>query len=200
MKNQLSAYEQLLGLAARQRGYFSVQQALELGVSRRSVDYWRSQGRFVPVLRGVYRLAGYFDEGFIDDVWPVWLASGQDTIISHESALVLHGLSDLIPNKIHLSIPRSRRGRHHPKTVQVHTLSQPITEPDVTNHEGIPVTQIERTLIDCLTAHVQLDQIQLAYNQTIQHGMTTPKRLLLSANSRSKASQKRLKELVERSL
>lgn len=194
--NNSSGYEHLLALAARQRGYFAVHQALTMGVSRRTIQYWRSKNRFVPVLRGIYRLFGYYQQGLIDDVWPVWLASGQDTIVSHESALVLYDLSDLMPNTIHLSVSYQRRGRHYPSEVRIHTFTKEIPKSEITYHEGIPVTQIERTIIDCVASHVQRDQVQLACHQAVERGLTTSTRLLEAAANRSQASVKMIKPFL----
>lgn len=196
MSIDLAPYEQLLGLAARQRGYFSAKQAAELGVSYRTIDYWRGKRRFEQVERGVYRLAGYFSEGFLDDVWPLWLASGVDAVVSHESALLLHNLSDLFPSGVHLTVDRTHRGRHYCAGVRAHTTATPFPDEDVAYVQGIPVTAVERTLIDCVTDHVQLDQIELALEQAIDRGMTTRERLLEKALERSQACAKKLSKLV----
>ena len=40
-----------------------------------------------------------------------WLAVGkQNAVVSHESALDLLDLSDVSPDRVHLTVPRSRRG------------------------------------------------------------------------------------------
>lgn len=55
-----------------------------------------------------------------------WLAAGPErAVVSHESALDLLEFSDVIPNAIHLTIPRSRRGLVAPHGVLLHTTTRP---------------------------------------------------------------------------
>lgn len=54
-----------------------------------------------------------------------WLTAGEKiAAVSHESALDLHGLSDVIPNKVHLTLPRAKRYRSPSPGVAIHTTSR----------------------------------------------------------------------------
>lgn len=72
-------------------------------------------------------------------------------VVSHESALVLHGLSDVNPTRIHLTVPRD----NHPRAAggdlyRLHRRDLPAV--DVTEKHDLPVTTVVRTIRDCLRA------------------------------------------------
>lgn len=46
-------------------------------------------------------------------------------MVSHESALELHALCDVIPVAVHLSLPRAKRGQRPRPGVRLHTLERP---------------------------------------------------------------------------
>lgn len=148
-------------------------------------------------MRGVYRLAGYFHEGFVDEVWPAWLACGADGVVSHESALVLHDLTDLMPSGVHLTLPYSTRGRHIPPQVHRHVIQEPIPAADIVSYEGFPMTQVERTIVDCASLQIRPDQIEVACHQALERAVTTPERLLAIARDRSARVQRQLRNAIE---
>ena len=60
--------------------------------------------------RGLYRLR-HFRISSPEHVVAAWLPlRDAGAVVSHESALELHDLSDLIPVAVHLSLPRAKRG------------------------------------------------------------------------------------------
>ena len=42
-----------------------------------------------------------------EDLTTIWLWSEQKGVVSHETALMLHNLSDVLPRKTHLTLPAS---------------------------------------------------------------------------------------------
>jgi predicted transcriptional regulator of viral defense system len=60
------------------------------------------------------------------------LALGSDALISHESALALLDLSDVIPDAIHIVVPRSRRYRPALPGVRLHTTTRPLARGEIT--------------------------------------------------------------------
>ena len=117
-------------------------------------------------------------------------------VVSHESALELHGLSDVIPDAVHLSLPRSERGQRRRAGVRLHTLNRPPEPAEIREIAGLPVTSPERTIIDALEAGTQPEQIELAVHQALERGLTTPRRLRAAASTRSA----RVRKFIERVL
>lgn len=171
---------------------------MELGVGRMSVHYWSKKGRFVPVARGVYRLVGYYDEGPADRVWPAWLRIGPEAVVSHESALELHELADVIPAYVHLTVRRALRYRTTPADARLHTILEPLGGRDVAYVFGLPVTSVERTIVDCAASGTQPDQIELACHEAVvDRGLTTPERLRRAASRRSRNVERRIERALE---
>ena len=97
--------------AYQQGGYFSVDQAGKHGVSRQLLNHHVRQGRFERVRRGLYRVRG-FPTSEHDEMREKWMAVGMDkAVLSHASALALLELSDNVPDRVHLLVPRRHLGR-----------------------------------------------------------------------------------------
>ena len=107
-----------------------------------------------------------------------------EAVVSHESALELHELSDVIPDAVHLSLPRTGRGQRRRTGVQLHALSRPPEETEVREVAGLPVTSPERTIVDALEAGAQPEQVELAVRQALERGLTTPRRLRAATSTR----------------
>lgn len=88
----------LFDLASGQAGYFTTKQAAESGYSRALLAYHAKAGTFVRVRRGLYRLREY-PPSPREHVLAAWLAVGKgNAVVSHESALDILELSDVIPD------------------------------------------------------------------------------------------------------
>jgi hypothetical protein len=84
-------------------------------------------------------------------LWP----HGILAVISHESALVLHDLSDVSPPGVHITVPSTYRIRRRiPRVLTVHHADLEPRDREVI--DGIPVTTPLRTIRDCAAAHVPL--------------------------------------------
>src|SRR3982751_2612486 len=71
--------------------------------------------------RGLYRLRGYPGSPQDEELQAKWLAVGVERAdVSHESALDLHELSDVIPNSVHLLVDRDDRGIKRLQGVGLH--------------------------------------------------------------------------------
>lgn len=179
----------LFGTASGQHGYFTARQARLCGFGTSLIAYHYRRGRFVRAHRGVYRLRDY-PSSPEDEVVAAWLAVGKDeAVVSHESALDLLGLSDVIPNAIHLTVPRSRRYLPTLPGVRLHTTTKPFLPVDVTTREGIRLTSVSRTIVDAAEWGTGPEQVEMAVRQAIAWGMTTPRRLERALDGRSKRVQ-----------
>src|SRR5690242_4300023 len=99
----------LFATASEQHGYFTSAQARGCGFTRFLLARHAATGRFIRVRRGLYRLRDY-PSSPREEVVAAWLAVGKDAaVVSHASALDLLGLSDVVPDLVHLTVPRSKR-------------------------------------------------------------------------------------------
>jgi predicted transcriptional regulator of viral defense system len=190
-------HDRLYRLAESQAGYFTAQQAIGAGMDRSTLRHHaRPGGRYERARRGLYRLR-HFPSSPYEHVVVAWLGlRGAPAVVSHESALELYDLSDVIPDAIHISLPRTKRGQRPRPGVRFHTLEQPPSPSEVRTVHGIPVTTPERSIVDSLEAGTQPEQVEMAIRQALERGLTTPRRLQAAAEGRSS----RVRELIEQTL
>lgn len=183
--------------AEAQAGYFTARQAVNAGMDRSTLRHHaRPGGRYERVRRGLYRLR-HFPSSPHEHIMAAWLPlRDAGAVVSHESALELHGLSDVIPDAVDLSLPRAERGQRRRVGVRLHTLNRPPTKAEVHNLAGLPVTSSERTIVDVLETGTQPEQIEMAIRQALERGLTTPRRLREAASPRPA----RVRKFIERRL
>lgn len=127
------------------------------------------------VARGVYRISRFPASPRADlwtaVLWPRGNASVKG-ILSGETALLLHGGTDVNPSLIHVTLPkRSRIERTPPAPIKLHFAD--IDQGDVELLDGLPVTSARRTLRD-----LRSDPAQSRYADTFErwlkeHGSTS---------------------------
>ncbi len=174
----------LLHFAESQQGYFTSRQAVECGFSRSNFHRKIRSGKWCKEeLWGIYRLANYPSSTRQElALWTLWSADGQGNpqgIWSHETALDIHGLSDVAPAKLHMSVPRSfRKGNAIPNILCLHFVDE-IPQPDLEIRKGYRVTTPLRTLADVIrkgtTQHeqIQLAILDLAIQKSLIKGLAT---------------------------
>lgn len=189
--------ECLVWIASEQHGYFTNPQALACGYSRFLLARGTETGRFVRVRRGLYRLRDYpsFPR---EEVVAAWLAVGKDiAVVSHESALEFLDLSDVIPQYIHLTVPRSKRNLPRLPNVKVHTTGRPFGPLDVVTREGIRLTSAGRSILDAAETGTAPDQIEMAVHQALDRGLITRERLESDARFRSGRVQRLIDQVLD---
>jgi predicted transcriptional regulator of viral defense system len=169
-------WDALYGVAASQEGLFTTRQAASAGYSPALLAHHQEAGRITRIRRGIYRLIHY-PPGEHEELVAVWLWSESQGVISHETALSLQGLSDVLPALIDLTLPLAWRKRRFrvPKGVVLHFSAVP-TE-DRSWIEAVPVTSIRRTLNDCAVAGLSPELLRQAAKQALTRGLVIPTEL-----------------------
>jgi predicted transcriptional regulator of viral defense system len=185
-------HERLFAIATEQAGYFTTAQARDCGFSSPLLTHHAKSGRFVRVARGLYRFRDY-PTSPREELLAAWLRLAPWAVVSHESALELLGLSDIIPNLIHLSVPRARRKLARRSGVALHTTTRPLDGVDVAVRDGMRLTGPARTIADVAEAGLAPEQVIRAAAQAIDRGLTTPSRLREAVMGRGR----RVEQLVE---
>lgn len=175
----------LFDLASSQGGYFTAGQATYCGYSRSLLSHHAGSGKFRRTKHGLYRYVE-FPSSPHEEVIAAWLAAGKhEAIVSHESALDLLELSDVIPDLIHITVPRSRRYRTSFPGVTIHTTTRDIQRSDTTVVEGIRISNAARSIVDSIDYGTAHEQVIAAIDKALERGFTTRQRLLETAQSRS---------------
>lgn len=178
-------------VAEASTGYFTASQAADAGYSRSLLAHHAASGNLERVEHGIYRLRR-FPESSQADLVVASLRTGGASAISHESALALWGLSDVLPSRVHVTVPRTASRRR--PGLRLHTGA--LSEADVTEREGVRVTSVERTIADVARSGLSDDLILQAISEALDRGLTTRARL----EDLSEMRGGRTKRLVERAL
>lgn len=158
----------LYRVAEAQGGYFTPRQARDAGYSRSLLAHHARTGLFIHVRHGVYRLSR-FPSSDIEDLYATWLEVGENAVLSHDSALALYGLSDLLPSEIHFTVPRTSSRRR--QRVRLHTSR--LASGDTTHREGLPVTTVARTVADLANAGLPEELLHQAVREALDQGLVT---------------------------
>ncbi len=166
------AWDRLFEFASEQSGHFTTKQAASAGYSTQLLWKHMRAGRVQRVQHGIYRLV-HFPAGEHDELAVIWLWSAQSGVFSHRTALSLHGLSDVLPSRAHLTLPASWRSRRLrvPDGVTLHHADVPARER--TWFGAVPVTSVARTLDDCAAEGLSPDLLRQATRQALDRGLVT---------------------------
>lgn len=161
-------WDRLVERAAEQHGYLTTRDARDLGVDPTQLRLLAARGRLERTGRGVYRVPvlprGVHDELAAAIAWT--LGRG---VVSHESALALHGLADVNPPRVHLTVPRD----NHPRAAGgalYRTHRRELDSADVTRVDSLPVTTVARTIRDCAATGTDPYQLRRAIDAAEREG------------------------------
>jgi len=163
----------LYALAATQGGYFTAKQAAAAGYDYSHLAYHVEAGNFERANHGLYRLPTIPPAEHDDLIrLSLWSRDRQDepqAVVSHASALLLHQMSDVLPQRTHLTVPPSFR-KISPRGCTLHKAR--LAGKDIETREGFSVTTPLRTLIDVAAAPgVTDEQLDRAIQDALRRGL-----------------------------
>lgn len=172
-ENQKRLYE----TATAQGGYFTYRQALTCGYSSPTHVYHVGTGAWIREYRGIFRLARFppdSDGHYV--LWTLWSCSQDGKpqgVYSHQTALSIHELSDLMPPKLHMTVPvRFRRNAAIPKILILHKADLPSA--DVERRHGYAVVKPLRAIADLLREGKESrDRLRQALSEGLGRGVVT---------------------------
>lgn len=181
----------LFELAAEQGGHFTAAQAKSLGYSYQAQAHHVAAGNWWRVDRGLFRLVEWVP-GPHDELarWTLW--SRGRAIVSHESALAVHGIGEFESSRVRLTVPPEFTMRDD--AVTLHFTELP--EKDVAEHTGFRATTPLRTITDIAANAPDEDQLARAIDDARRAGLVTNRRL----RSRAEAIDPRAALYIERAL
>ncbi|HEY6557210.1 MAG TPA: type IV toxin-antitoxin system AbiEi family antitoxin domain-containing protein [Polyangiaceae bacterium] len=166
------SWDGLYETAAAQAGYFTTEQAANAGYSPQLLTHHVQSARITRVRRGVYRLV-HFPAGDHEELVIAWLWSEQAGVVSHETVLALHDLSDVLPAKIHLTLPAAWQRRRLRVPTGVLLYHADIPPRDRTWFGPVPTTSVRRALNDCARAHLSPELLRQGAQQALRRGIVT---------------------------
>jgi predicted transcriptional regulator of viral defense system len=174
--------KKLFEVAESQQGYFTSQQAVAAGYRINNHPYHVKSGNWIRENRGIYRLANFPtspDDQFI--LWSLWSCNRKGKpqgVYSFETALSIYDVSDIMPAKVHMTVPKSfRRNSEMPSVLLLHR--DDLQENDYQTIKGFRVTTPLKTVMDVLSSGKLDDKlIQQAISELYERGMLTREDLL----------------------
>jgi predicted transcriptional regulator of viral defense system len=162
----------LYQIAASQGGYFTAAQARAAGYTYRQQHYHWNRGNWMRIDRGLFRLRD-FPPGEREDLirWSLWSRDQKgipQAVVSHDTALTVHDLSDVMPERVHLTVPRGFRKRV-PVGCILHFAS--LAEEDIETRLGYSVTTPLRTLIDVAGSALSQEHLNTAVKEALERGL-----------------------------
>lgn len=171
MINMGLPWNDLYEIASEQKGYFLTQQAIKLGISAPLLSQKIRKNQLESVHQGIYRFT-QFPASDNEDLMIIWLWSKKEGVFSHETALSIYDISDVLPSKIYITLPLTHsRRRTPPKGVIVYF--DLLEDKDITWYEEFQITKIKRTLMDLVIKKFDQEIIEQAITTGIQTNLFT---------------------------
>ncbi len=182
-KKKTNKEKELIELAISQGGYFTAKQALKFGYSYRAQNYyvetkqWLKEDRalyrfsFLPILKEDELIKAYF-----------WSRDKRDipqAVISHESALSVYGIGEVISDKINLTIPKSFR-KKAPKKYLIYKAD--LINKEIEKRDSFKVTNVVKTIID-LVEKLDTEQLKKIVEDVYKKGLLSQHEIELSNSS-----------------
>jgi predicted transcriptional regulator of viral defense system len=166
-------FDELVTLAEEHDGLFTSEQAREAGFADSVLTRLAQRGRIERAARGVYRIPfvplNRYSQYREAVLWAKAHRGPVNSVLSHETALGVYGISDASPVSIHLTVPASTRlRRQKPKSIKVHRAD--LAPDDVAVVEGLPVTTIARTVADIVKSGGRIDLAKQAIADARREG------------------------------
>lgn len=172
-----SRFDELAGLAEDNDGLITAAQARAAGITDSVLARLVQRERIERIARGVYRIPYFPPDRFSQYREAVLWAKanrGPGTVaISRATALAVYGISDANPQSIHLTVSKSARlRREKPKGVLLHR--DDLTPADIAIYEGLPLTTINKTVMDLLACGARIDLLRHAISDARREGYIGP--------------------------
>lgn len=163
--------DRLHDVASAQAGYFTLAQAAEAGFA--AAEQVEAELRVERCGGDVFRLV-QFPPSEHEDLVILWLQTDRKGIFSHDTALALHRLSDILPSRRHISVPLDWEPAPSARLDRSTVLHRAEISPsEITWLSPIPLTKPLRTIRDCIEKGVSPDLIEQAIADALQRGMIT---------------------------
>jgi predicted transcriptional regulator of viral defense system len=153
----VSKFEKLMSII-KYKGVVTAEEARNQGISTALLKQWIDKGKLDRISRGIYSLPN----DSVDSLFVMQLRCGKG-IYSHETALMLHDLSDRVPSKNVMTVPKGyNTHRLNGEMIEFHWVDKNIHELGLikmTSMYGneIKVYDLERTICDIIKYRSSMD-------------------------------------------
>jgi len=162
----------LYQVAAAQGGYFTAAQARQAGYAYSQQHFHVSRGNWLKIERGLFRLRDFPSREREDLIrWSLWSRNQKgvpQAVVSHDTALTVHDLSDVMPARVHLTVPPGFRKKVPPGCV---LYKATLVSKDVEPRTGYRVTTPLRTILDVADSTLSPEHLNRAVRDALERGL-----------------------------
>ena len=185
----------LYQVASAQGGYFTATQARQAGYAYSQQHFHLSRGNWLKIDRGLFRLRD-FPPGEREDLirWSLWSRNQKgvpQAVVSHDTALTVYALSDVMPDRVHLTVPKGFRKGVPPGCV-LHKAD--LAPDDIESRIGYRVTTPLRTLLDIANSPISPEHLSGAVRDALERGLVHHR--LLETAPCSPGARRRLDQVL----
>ncbi|KYF79817.1 hypothetical protein BE11_05290 [Sorangium cellulosum] len=163
--------DRLHDVASAQAGYITLTQAIESGFA--AATQVETELRVERCGGDVFRLV-QFPPSEHEDLVILWLQTEKQGVFSHDTALALHHLSDILPSRRHVTVPPGWKPPPSARLDRGTALHHAEVSPsEITWQSPIPFTRALRTIRDCIEKGVSPEIIEQAVSEALARGMIT---------------------------
>lgn len=177
MANSTLRFQNLFQIVSVQDGFFTTKQAISAGYGTNCHTYHVKTGNWIREHRSIYRLAHY-PTGDRPDLmlWYLWSRNRKEEpqgVYSYKTSLALYELTDVNPDKLHITVPKGfRRNSQIPGVLVLHYGNVSSEETD--HIHGVKVTNPIRTINDIINdGALSDDLLKQAISEAMNQGMIT---------------------------
>ena len=156
--------ERLREVALDQHGFVTTAQALEEGVSHAELSTMVARDRLERVAHGVYRVPQVAQTELDQYQLAVLWTGAPEACLSHDTALAAWEVSDINPDRIHLTVARHRRIRRGGGALYV-VHYQDLDARQVTWWQAIPTVTVSTAIAQCIASGVPTYLIRQALDR-----------------------------------
>ena len=168
-----TTYLSLLEHAQDNFGFVTTADARSLNIDPTQLRIMASRGQLEHRGRGIYRMPTV-PSGELDEYMEAVLWTGSAGVVTHDSALLLYGLSDVNPSKIHLTVDPSFRTRK--KVPAVIDLHREVLSEDCRHvHRGIPTVTPATAISQCAARGLGGELLRQAIAEARARGLLSTK-------------------------
>ncbi|MDR1295598.1 MAG: type IV toxin-antitoxin system AbiEi family antitoxin domain-containing protein [Bifidobacteriaceae bacterium] len=163
--------EALWDIAVEQYGYVTTRNAHDLGIPTVELGKLAARGRLQRVSQGLYRFAEWpvsANDALMEAV--LWTRDPR-AALSHDTALEAYDLSDINPDKIHVTIPvreKTLRRRDMRASLVVHYEN--LADDQIGWWESIPAVTVATAIDQCIASQVRPDLVLQAIDAARRQG------------------------------
>ncbi|MDO5617612.1 type IV toxin-antitoxin system AbiEi family antitoxin domain-containing protein [Kocuria sp.] len=166
------AKDELWDVADVQHGFVTARQAADAGVAAPTLQMLVHRGTLQKVAHGVYRFPKYPVGSHDAKMLAVLWTGAQEAALSHETALDAYAISDVNPNRIHVTVARRRRIRRSGGDAYV-IHYQDLQPAQVGWWNEIPMVTAAQAISQCIDYGTPIHLLRQAVERGHAHGYLT---------------------------